>query len=72
LSANERFRIGLTHAGPSVTVTSVTNALAFLVGSLSTLPALKSLCQFAAIVIVCLYIAFLTIFSPWFINDLRR
>lgn len=72
LSADERFRIGLTHAGPSITITSVTNALAFFVGSLSTLPALGSLCLFAGIVIISLYFGFLTIFSPWYVNDLRR
>ena len=72
LSANERFKLGLIHAGPSITITSVTNALAFFVGSLSTLPALRSLCLFAAIIIIALYFSFLTIFSPWYVNDLRR
>ena len=72
LSAKERFRLGLTHAGPSITITSVTNALAFFVGSLSSLPALRGLCVFAGFVIVALYFAFLTMFAPWFLHDLRR
>jgi hypothetical protein len=50
----------------------VTNALAFFVGSLSTLPAIRSLCLFAGIIICTLYFGFLTIFSPWFFNDLKR
>ena len=72
LSAKERFKLGMTHAGPSITITSVTNALAFFVGSLSTLPAIQSLCVFAGFVIVALYFAFLTMFAPFFLNDLRR
>lgn len=72
LSAKERFRTGLAHAGPSVTITSVTNALAFFVGALSTLPAIRSLCIFAGIIICTLYFGFLTIFSPWFYHDLQR
>ena len=72
LSVNERFIQGIKHAGPSITITSVTNALAFIVGSLSTLPALKSLCIYASIIIVMLYISFLTIFATFLLNDLRR
>ena len=66
----QRFKEGFTHAGPSITITSVTNALAFGVGSLSTLPALRSLCIYAAIIIIMLYISFLTIFSSFFLLDL--
>ena len=33
LSANERFKIGLTLAGPSITITSVTDGIAFFLGS---------------------------------------
>ena len=72
LSANERFRIGLIHAGPSITITSVTDALAFFVGSFSDVPALRSFCNFSAICVLTLYFSFLTIFSPWFIHDMRR
>ena len=72
LSANERFRIGLRHAGPSITVTSVTDALAFFFGALSSFPGLRSFCVFAGFCVVALYFSFLTIFSPWFVNDLRR
>ena len=71
-TANERFRIGLKHAGPSITVTSVTDALAFFLGALSSMPGLRSFCVFAGFCVVGLYFSFLTIFSPWFVNDLRR
>ena len=72
LKANERFRIGLTHAGPSITITSVTDGLAFFLGSISSVPALSSFCVYAGFSVVTLYFSFLTIFSPWFIEDMRR
>ena len=72
LSANERFRIGFTHAGPSITITSVTDGLAFFLGSLSTMPALGSFCISCGICVATLYIAFLTIYSPWFYEDFKR
>ena len=40
LKPSERFKIGFKHAGPSITVTSITDAIAFFLGSLSSLPAL--------------------------------
>ena len=72
LSANERFRIGMTHAGPSITITSVTNAIAFFTGSMTKLAALNSFCLFAGITVTTLYVAALAIFAPWFLSDLRR
>ena len=72
LNASERFRIGLTHAGPSITITSVTDGLAFFLGSMSTVPALNSFCMYCGICIVCLYFSFLTIFSSFFLDDLKR
>ena len=72
LSANERFRIGMIHAGPSITITSVTDGIAFLLGSFTIIPALNSFCIFAGISVVTLYISMLTIFSPWFLNDMQR
>ena len=70
LSANERFKIGMVHAGPSITITSVTDGIAFLLGSFTIIPALNSFCTFAGISVVTLYISMLTIFSPWFLNDM--
>ena len=72
LSANERFRIGMAHAGPSITITSVTNAIAFFTGSMSKLEAINSFCSFAGITVVTLYVSALTIFASWFVYDLRR
>ena len=72
LSAKERFRIGLTHAGPSITITSVTDGLSFFIGSVANSPALSSFCFFCGCCVVMLYLSFLTIFSPWFLEDMER
>lgn len=44
VSATDRLVIGMRHAGPSITITSFTNALAFFFGSTTSLLALKSFC----------------------------
>ena len=72
LDPNERFRKGLMHAGPSITITSLTDGLAFFLGSFTSLPALRSFCIFSGLCVITLYFSFLTIFSSWFIRDLRR
>jgi predicted RND superfamily exporter protein len=72
LSADERFKRGFIHAGPSITITSVTGALAFFFGAVSPTPALRSFCMFAGICVCSLYFCFITIFSAFFVIDLRR
>jgi len=72
LSADERFKLGLGHAGPSITITSITGALAFFLGSITALPALRSFCIFAGTCVLMLYLSMLTIFTPFLVSDLRR
>ena len=72
LSAKERFRVGLTHAGPSITITSITDGLSFFIGSISNSPALGSFCFFCGCCVIMLYFSFLTLFSPWFFEDMQR
>ena len=43
-SATDRIVIGMRHAGPSISITSLTNALAFFFGSTTSLLALRSFC----------------------------
>ena len=71
-SAEERIVTGLSHAGPSITITSFTNALAFYFGSTTSLIALRSFCLFACTCIFMLYLTVLTIFTPVIAWDTRR
>mmetsp|Transcript_27376 Transcript_27376/g.41634 ORF Transcript_27376/g.41634 Transcript_27376/m.41634 type:complete len:472 (+) Transcript_27376:583-1998(+) len=67
-----RMRYGMIHAGSSITITSFTNAIAFLLGCTSKLDALQSFSFFAGMGIVFLYISSLTIFSAFMAWDLQR
>ena len=50
-------RVGLTlqHAGVAITVTSATDVMAFGVGALTVLPALRAFCIFAAAGVLAIY-----------------
>ena len=68
----KRFQYAMINAGQSITITSFTNTLAFLLGCTSELPALKSFCFFCGIGILCLYFTALTIFAPFMVYDVDR
>ena len=72
LPADVRFKVGLAHAGASITLTSVTDAFSFFVGSFTEIPAIHSFCIFSMISVLTIYFSFLTIFAPWFLEDMRR
>lgn len=69
---HKRLEVALSHAGPSITITSFTNALAFYFGSFTSLIGLNSFCIYAGISILMLYTSVLTIFSCVMVWDLRR
>ena len=71
-SAYNRIHKALGHAGPAITITSLTNALAFAFGALSSLEALTSFCLFATMCIVFLYIWVMTIFLCVVVWDTER
>lgn len=71
-SAFIRIHKALGHAGPAITITSLTNALAFAFGALSSLEALKSFCLFASMCIVFLYLLVMTIFLSVVVWDTER
>ncbi|KAK2157172.1 hypothetical protein LSH36_196g03007 [Paralvinella palmiformis] len=56
LSSRERIGYALKHAGVSITVTSLTDILAFGVGAVTTIPALWSFCAYAAVGVLATYI----------------
>lgn len=71
-SSFERLTEAMGHAGPAITITSLTNALAFAFGATTSLMALKSFCLFASVCIIMLYFACLTIFLAALAWDTRR
>ena len=72
LTANERLKIAMGHAGPSITITSLTNAFAFASGYMSSIPAVKNFCLVSCITIMFLYTTVLTIFVPILYWNTRR
>ena len=60
------------HAGPSITITSFTNALAFYFGSTTSLIAISSFCIFAAASVCMLYLTVLTLFLSALVWDTQR
>ena len=72
LSISERLGSAMGTAGLSITVTSFTDIFAFLIGSTTTLPALRNFCFYAALGIFFDYFYQLTFFAAFFALDERR
>jgi len=51
----ERFGIVMTHSGVAITITSITDVVAFALGGTTILPALRSFCFFASAGIISIY-----------------
>ena len=68
----ERMGRTLRYAGMSVTVTSITDVIAFLIGSSTSLPALKNFCYYAALGIFFDYFYQVTFFTACVALDERR
>ena len=67
-------RMGETmkHAGVAITITSITDLLAFAIGASTVLPALSSFCIYAALGILFIYLYVITFFLAWLSLDQRR
>ncbi len=63
---------GLREVGPSITTAAICEALAFLVGSLTKMPALQTFCIQAAVAIIFNYMFQITAFVVAFIFDAER
>lgn len=63
-SIEERVTLAAKYGGVSILITSVTDALAFLIGSSTVLPALSWFCVFAGIGVILCFIFQLTLFLP--------
>merc|ERR1712106_172187 len=71
-SREERFGLVLRRAGAAITVTSLTDFLAFAIGGTTVLPALKSFCIFCAVGLIVVYFLQATWFVAWLSLDQRR
>ncbi|XP_040571494.1 patched domain-containing protein 3 [Lepeophtheirus salmonis] len=59
-------------AGVAITVTSLTDILAFGIGGFSQLPALRNFCLYSSAGIFFVYFYIMTFFLGWFVIDARR
>merc|ERR1719167_847967 len=69
---SKRFGKTLAYAGMAVSVTSVTNIVAFMLGATTVIPALRSFCLFCSIGILAIFIYTLTFFTACMVLDQRR
>ncbi|KAF5282163.1 hypothetical protein FQR65_LT02860 [Abscondita terminalis] len=72
LSLEQRVGYMLKHAGVSITVTTVTDVMAFLIGSSTILPSLQSFCWYAAAGVGMTFVFVVTFFIACFTLDEKR
>lgn len=71
-SLEEKIAKTMQKAGASITITSLTDIIAFLVGSFTILPSLRSFCVFGAMCILMTYIYVVTFFVAVLTIDEKR
>ena len=72
LEPGDKIRYMMKHAGVSVTITTLTNVLSFLMGSITSLFAIRSFCIYASIGLFFAYVNLLTLFSAVLVYDVWR
>ena len=72
LPASERIKRGMLHAGPSITITSLTDAIAFFIGSTSSLLSVKAFCVYCGVTVIMLYSCVITFFLSVLVCDVHR
>ena len=68
----ERIGQAISQAGVAITITSITDIIAFGVGGSTILPALSSFCIYASVGIVATYFFQCTFFVAWMKLDIQR
>ena len=71
-SLEKRFGFLMRNAGAAITVTSVTDIIAFGIGASTILPALQSFCIYASVGIIATFIFQSSFFLAWMTLDQRR
>lgn len=72
LPVPERMALAMGHAGASITVTSLTDVIAFALGTTSVLPGLSSFCVFAVFGIAADFLMQITFFAGFMALDAHR
>lgn len=72
LSLEEKIAKTMQKAGASITITSLTDIIAFVVGASTILPSLQSFCIYAGMCILMTYIYVVTFFVAFLTVDERR
>ena len=72
LPVPERFAKTLSVSGMAVSVSSVTNIVAFSIGATTVIPALRSFCLYCSVGIMAIFIYTLTFFTACMVIDQRR
>ncbi|XP_011338785.1 NPC1-like intracellular cholesterol transporter 1 isoform X2 [Ooceraea biroi] len=68
----ERIGLALGHAGSAISVTSLTDVVAFIIGASTILPSLQSFCIYAAVGVFVTFLLQITFFIGCFTLDVRR
>ena len=71
-SVPERMADTLADAGMSITITSITDFIAFGIGGITVFPAVFDFCIYAAVAVLFDYIFQITFFAGWMALDARR
>ncbi|KAG7201439.1 hypothetical protein KM043_004199 [Ampulex compressa] len=68
----ERIAHALGHAGSAISITSLTDVVAFIIGASTILPSLQSFCIYAAVGVFVTFLLQITLFVAFFTLDARR
>ncbi|XP_054005477.1 patched domain-containing protein 3-like isoform X1 [Hylaeus anthracinus] len=68
----ERVALMLGHAGSAISITSLTDVVAFIIGASTILPSLQSFCIYAAVGVLLTFLFQITFYIAFFTLDARR
>ncbi|XP_076246094.1 patched domain-containing protein 3 isoform X2 [Calliopsis andreniformis] len=68
----ERIALMLGHAGSAISITSLTDVVAFIIGASTILPSLQSFCIYASIGVLLTFLFQITFYVAFFTLDARR
>ena len=68
----DKFGLTMQHAGVAITITSITDIVAFAVGGTTVIPGLRSFCLYASVGIIAIYVFQCTFFVACLSIDQKR